>query len=107
MAEAAGYLAIGRPDLFTESSVFGKPKGTIPKLTNVLDTFVIIILSALIFITIFSYADVIRSYIDSKYINKVIKSQVKSRIYFSIISTLITIFVCLITFFLYKIFGRI
>lgn len=110
MAEASEFLAINRPDLYTQETVLAKnPKGVIPKLKklNIIDTFVIIVLSGLIFITLFSYADVIRSYIDSIHINNVIKSQTKSRFYFAIVSTVITILACLIAFIIYKIFNLI
>lgn len=106
MAEA---LIAGKPDLYIKDTVIAKaPKGTIPKNQelNVIDTFVIIILSALIFITIFSYADVVRSYIDSIFLSSTSKPVTKSRLYFSIISTIITILIFIFTGIIYHLFNR-
>ena len=84
------------------------PSGKVPSLTskNVVDTFVIIILSSIIFITIFSYADCIRSLLDTIIIDKKQVKQLLARIVFSIISTIITLFICIVTYLLYKRSGR-
>ena len=105
------FLAEGvnRPDLFTNSSVmFRNPKGYIPRSSNpsTLDTIIIIIGSAFVFITLFSYCDTLRSWLDSKFINESIKPQTKSRLVFSIIMTVITIIVCLIIYVIKKISNK-
>lgn len=101
-----GLLSRGRPDLYTSETLVAKnPKGYIPKsnTSNNLSTFIIIILSGLIFITMFSYADTLRSYLDSLFIEDIIKKQTKSRFIFAIIMTIITIIAFLIVLIVYLI----
>ena len=106
------FLAEGvnRPDLFTNSSVmFRNPKGYIPRgntTPSTLDTIIIIIGSAFVFITLFSYCDTLRSWLDSKIINESIKPQTKSRLIFSIILTIVTIIVCVIIYIIKKVTNK-
>lgn len=116
---------INRPDLYEEQSFIVKdihgPSSTDNQVKNknihyhyhqwnpmkgknitaILYTVGIIILSAAIFITLVSWADVLRSWFDSHYINSLIEEQLRSRIYFAITVTIISIITIFILFWLW------
>ncbi|CAH6419306.1 Hypothetical protein HVR_LOCUS507 [uncultured virus] len=78
-------------DSFTKGRKFGA----------VLYTVGVIVLSAAIFITLVSWADVLRSWFDTKYINPIIGQQLKARIYFATTITIIAIIVIALLFWLW------
>lgn len=87
---------IARPDLFEQRSTIGDFARTAPgkpkeskSWHNLFYTIGIILLSAAIFISAIAWVDVLRSWIDSKYINEIIKTQVQSRLYYAVIITII------------------
>jgi len=80
IASYLGYLELGRPDLYTDKSVVeARPhyKGSGAKYKH---TFLVVILSAVIFILVISWVGVLQSYYDSVYIDEVIEKQVQSRL---------------------------
>ena len=102
---------INRPDLYEERSFVIKdirgPSSSSMKKRDVTDvhktkmnaplyTIAIIILSAVIFITLVSWADVLRSWFDTKYINPIIGQQLKSRIYYASTITIIGFIVLIV-----------
>ena len=97
---------VSRPDIYEERSFLvkdlhgpnpkdrrDKSKPNTNKLGTLLYTIGVIILSALIFVTIIAWVDVLRSWFDSKYVNSIISIQTKSRIYFSITITIIALII--------------
>lgn len=100
---------LNRPDIYSEQSTIKSPRGPSGKNQSFISNILIIVISALIFITLIAWADVLRSYIDSININEIIKSQTKSRFWFAIFITLISCFTCLILYYFYhntKKFGH-
>lgn len=103
---------VNRPDLYTRDTVmFKNPKGYIPNPykngpSMMLDTVLIIFGSAFVFITLYSYCDTLRSWLDSKIINNTIKPQTKSRLIFSIIMTVVSVIVFISIFSIRKIFSQ-
>jgi len=103
---------INRPDLYEQQSFIVKDiRGPSASQMNksdvtILYTIGIIILSAVIFITFVSWADVLRSYFDSKYINPIIETQTKARIYYAITITLISLIIVVLLFWAWLYFKR-
>lgn len=93
-----------RPDLYEQQSYIVKdirgPSST-NQTNSIYYTIAVIILSAVIFVVIVAWTDVLRSWFDSKYINSIISLQTKSRIYFAITVSIIGFIVISIIFYLY------
>ena len=69
---------------------------------NYMSTLIIIFVSAIIFVTIVSWCDVLRSYYDSKFVNDIIKAQTKARIYYASTCTIILIITLIVAFLVWK-----
>lgn len=100
------YLDTNRPDLFSEKSTVKQTKGVVKTDENILTTMLIVFVSAVIFITLVAWADVIRSYLDSKIIDKVIEKQTRSRLIFALTMTYLSIIVFLICAYIYQKFHE-
>jgi len=59
---------------------------------TIISTLGIIFLSALIFVTLVAWLEVIRSYIDFKVVNEVIKEVFKARFYYALVVSAIALF---------------
>lgn len=100
---------IMRPDIYEERSFVTKDihgpgdrkQKESSKWSGLLYTVGIIILSAAIFLTAVAWVDVIRSWLDSKYVNEVISAQTKSRLYYALIITSLAIMIILFLLFLW------
>ena len=95
-----------RPDIYSEQSTIKGPHGSSRKDQSIISNLLIIVISALIFITLIAWADVLRSYIDSIHVNEIIKSQTKSRLWFAIFITLISCFSLTILYYFYYIYKQ-
>lgn len=85
---------INRPDMFEETNTAkGSILKTPPHPQNLVATIMTIILSGFIFVTIVGWFSLLQAYYDSLFINEIITALVKSRLYYAITVTLITIVV--------------
>ena len=93
-----------QPDFFEERSLFSKSIRGAPRSvgasatpeknwSGLLYTVGIIILSAAIFITVVGWLEVLRTLLDSVYVNDVIKTQIKSRVYYALIVSTLSLLV--------------
>lgn len=87
---------VNRPDLYESRSTIQQSRGVTNTNKNVISTLAIIFISGLIFITLVAWADVLRSYIDTIYVDKIINRQAKSRLIFAIVITIISLLSSLI-----------
>jgi len=92
---------LNRPDLYSEQSTIKSKRAVSKPGQSVIANLLVIIMSSLIFITIFAWADVLRSYLDSLHVNEIIKNQTNSRIWFAILATLITCLSLVIIYYFY------
>ena len=102
MTSAFEYLDINRPDLFSEKSTVKQTKGVVKTEENILTTIIIVFVSAMVFITLVAWADLLRSYLDSKIIDKIIEKQTKSRFIFAMAVTFITIMIFILCSWIYQ-----
>lgn len=95
--------AINRPDIFADQTTLksGITK-SLPRSTNVVVSIMTVILSAFIFVTIVGWFTVLQSYYDSIFVNTIISSLVRSRIYYAATATGITIIAFFIFFMVYQ-----
>ena len=101
---------IMRPDLYVEGSMPGRgiarPMTSTPGSGSssgptIISTLGIIFLSALIFVTLVAWLEVLRSYIDSEVVNEVIKEVTKARLYYALIVTGIAVIGMIIMFWIW------
>lgn len=101
---------INRPDVFSDrttiKSSISKGKNKPSTTAQVLSSIGLIILSGFLFVTIVAWATVLQSYLDSYFINPIITSLTKSRLWYAIIVTILTIIVLIITISLYIIYKN-
>lgn len=96
---------INRPDIYEEKITYRPPHENITdkkeSVKNIILTTSIIIISAFIFIFVVAWFGVLQSYLDYLIINPIIESQVKSRLFYAGLVTLITLLIFMIFFLIY------
>lgn len=92
---------INRPDLYELESKVRNTRGVVRREQGIAGFFIIIV-SCLIFITIVAWADALRSYIDSFYVDEKITKVFKSRMLFAFICTIVSVLMCLYSYYLWE-----
>lgn len=96
--------AVNRPDLYAEKTI---NRSSISKgvKTNgeLLSSIIIIILSAFIFVTIVAWFSVLQLWFDEMFVAEAVHPAVTSRLYYAIVTTIITIAVSLLVYIFYHI----
>lgn len=93
---------VNRPDIFADETTIKSGIIQVSGSTHIIVIIMTIILSAFIFVTIIGWFTVLQSYYDSISVNTIITSLLRSRVYYAITTTGITLVAFLIFYLIYQ-----